>query len=71
MVKPLFDLLFDGRAVGAEATSEQRVAMLETRLKTMRGVPPHLHAFVKPIAFDLPFGSRVKKISGGDDHAII
>ncbi len=66
-----FDLLFDGRAVGAEATSEQRVAMLETRLKTMRGVPPHLHAFVKPIALDLPFGSRVKKISGGDDHAII
>ena len=66
-----FDLLFAGRAVGTEATSEQRVAMLETRLKNMRGVPPHLHQFVKPIPMDLPFGSRVKKISGGDDHAMI
>jgi len=66
-----FDLLFSGREFGNDATSEQRVEMLETRLKNSRGVPPHLHRYVKPIPLELPFGSRVKKVAGGDDHALI
>lgn len=64
-------LLFEGRELGRDATPEERVDYIESRLKNMRGVPPHLHRYVKPVAIDLPFGSRVKKISGGDDHALI
>jgi len=65
------NILFGNRGSKANATSEERVAYMETRLKNLRGVPSHLHRFVKPVVFSLPLGSRVKKISGGDDHALI
>ena len=65
------NLLFSNRGTKANATSEERVAYMETRLKNLRGVPSHLHRFVKPVVFDLPLGARVKKITGGDDHALI
>ena len=64
-------LLFRDRATAADATAEERAQYFETRMKNMRGVPPDLHRFVKPVAIELPIGSRVKKVSGGDDHALI
>lgn len=64
-------LLFEEREIGRDATPEERVDYIESRLKSMRGVPPHLHRYVKPFPIQLPFGSRVKKISGGNDHALV
>ena len=64
-------LLFDGCVRDLDLTGEKMVVLLEERLKTLRGVPRHLHRYVKPIKIELPVGSRVKKVSGGDDHALI
>lgn len=64
-------LLFDGCGRALDLTGEKMVLLLEERLKTLRGVPHHLHRYVKPIKIDLPVGSRVEKVSGGDDHALI
>ena len=65
------EILMPTRKSGDELTSEDYLKALETRLKNLRGVPPHLHRFVKPVALELPIGSRVKKVCGGDDHALI
>lgn len=65
------NLLLGDRGAKANATAEERVAYMETRLKNLRGVPSDLHRYVKPIRIDLPFGAKVKKISGGNDHALI